>query len=681
MNMKEYHLARIVFIAVFICKSYFTFSQLNSVRLLSLGTSLLTPTLISPENGTNVNEFPTLSISVSDNTSTNLIVKFYARIVESTEKFTMIGFPDTQYYSSSTNGGTPAIINSQTQWVVSNNSALNIVYCAGLGDCVQNGDVNENEWQFFDTAMTYLEDPNTTNLKDGLPYGVAVGNHDQSPNGNPDGTTTYFNQYFGVNRFYGRNYYGGGYNGNDNHFDLFSAEGMDFIVIYFEYDTFPDSDVISWGENLLNTYSNRRAIIVSHWIINSGNPGSFGTPGQALYNAFKDNPNVFLMLCGHVDSEGRRTDTFNGHTIYSVLSDYQSRAHGGDGWLRIMEFDPVANLINFKTYSPYLDQYEQDDDSQFSLSYNMSDNGEPFNKLNSDTVENNSIASFQWYGLESGKVYQWYVTMEDDDANISTSPVWYFSTYDLPVVKLKCKVFLQGPNNNGVMTTSLNSQGFLPHKQPYNILPWNYPGTERVLNIPRDVVDWLLLELRNSTTEVAATRSTFLNNDGNIVDLDGISPVKFYGVSGGNYYIVIKHRNHLPIMSATPVPLSNDNTYDFTINSDQFYGGVNATNEIETGVWGMIAGDGNGNGEVQNDDSENIWKPDNGTSGYKNSDFNMNRQVQNDDNENYWKPNNGRGTQVPATVQNLEKTSQEGKQRVIKTESKLKSKNERNNSN
>ena len=61
----------------------------------------------------------------------------------------------------------------------------------------------------------------------------------------------------------------------------------------------------------------------------------------------------------------------------------------------------------------------------------------------------------------------------------------------------------------------------------------------------------------------------------------------------------------------------------------------------------MVAGDGNGNGQVQNDDNESVWKPDNGLSGYKNSDFNLNGQVQNDDNEEHWKPNNGKGTQVP----------------------------------
>ena len=98
---------------------------------------------------------------------------------------------------------------------------------------------------------------------------------------------------------------------------------------------------------------------------------------------------------------------------------------------------------------------------------------------------------------------------------------------------------------------------------------------------------------------------------------------------------------------ADKVSLPNNTTYDFTTSSDQFYGGSAGAKDLGSGVWGMIAGDGNGNGQVQNDDSENIWKNDNGTSGYKNSDFNMNGQIQNDDNENYWKPSNGKGSQVP----------------------------------
>jgi hypothetical protein len=199
------------------------------------------------------------------------------------------------------------------------------------------------------------------------------------------------------------------------------------------------------------------------------------------------------------------------------------------------------------------------------------------------------------------------------------------------------------------MSSSLNS--VLPLAQPYNVTPWNYSGLESVaagfFSSHTDIVDWVLAELRKASDKnVVATRAAFIKSDGSIVDLDGTSPVEF-NEDAGNFYIAIEHRNHLAVMSANPITLPNSTPYDFTTDSDKFYGEDTGAKDLGAGVWGMIAGDGNGNGQVQNDDSEEIWKPDNGTSGYKRSDYNMNGQVQNDDNENFWKPNNGRGSQVP----------------------------------
>jgi len=223
----------------------------------------------------------------------------------------------------------------------------------------------------------------------------------------------------------------------------------------------------------------------------------------------------------------------------------------------------------------------------------------------------------------------------------------------LTTVKSNVKIFLEGPYSSDTMGTTLKTAGLIPLNQPYNVAPWSYTGTESVTSIPPGVVDWVLLELRTgaAASTTVSRRAAFLKSDGTIVDLDGVSEVTFSGVPLGvfDYYIVIKHRNHLAIMSANPVTLSPNPTtlYDFTTGSVQYYGGNIGAKDLGSGMWGMISGDGNGNGQVQNNDSENIWKPDNGSSGYKNSDFNLNGQVQNNDNENYWKPNNGKGTYVP----------------------------------
>ena len=273
----------------------------------------------------------------------------------SAQDFTIIVLPDTQYYSKSH----PDIYMSQTQWIVDNQAALNIVHVVHEGDIVQDPDV-ESQWIKAEAAMSLLESATSPLYPDGIPYGVLPGNHDQP--------TTLYNEYFGVSRFQGREYYGGHYsNKNDNNFTLFSAGGMDFIVINLEYKA--GDNVLAWANNLLQTYSDRRGIAVEHSLID--NNGDFDWWGLKTYNALKGNPNLFLMLAGHKAEEGRRQDIFNGNTVHTLLANYQTRTNGGNGWLRIMTFSPTNNQIQVETYSPYLDQFERDANSEFTLYYPM----------------------------------------------------------------------------------------------------------------------------------------------------------------------------------------------------------------------------------------------------------------------------------------------------------------------
>jgi len=128
------------------------------------------------------------------------------------------------------------------------------------------------------------------------------------------------------------------------------------------------------------------------------------------------------------------------------------------------------------------------------------------------------------------------------------------------------KLFLQGSYNqsSGLMNTIINSD--VPLTSPYSEDPVT------VSSIPPDVVDWVLIELRTSTTGTATvSKSAFLRNDGRVLDIDGLDKVNF-GVTAGDYFIVVRHRNHLPIMSANLISLPNSSTYDFTLGSGQYYG-------------------------------------------------------------------------------------------------------------
>ena len=377
-----------------------------------------------------------LKVTVSDPDTDKVKVIFLGRehtALADSPNFTIIPIPDVQYYTSEQNGGTNAIFKTQMKWVVDSIASKRIAYAIQLGDCTDHGDNNGNdiEWKRADTSLKMLENPLTTNLTQGLPYGVCVGNHDQWPNGVTTGTTIFYNQYFGAARFTGRTYYGGHYGtNNNNHYQLFSASGFDFISISLEYDVNANASVLAWADSLLKAYPNRRGILCSHYFITS--TGAWGPQGQATYDALKNNPNLDLMLCGHINPNGeaRRSDTWNGHTVHTMLSDYQDRGNGGNGWMRIMEFMPAQNKISVKTYSPTLQQYETDANSEFMLDYNMT---QPWDTVGiAFQINSGTNASVIWNGLQAGKQYDWYTVTIDPDQAATVSPVKTF-TYELPL--------------------------------------------------------------------------------------------------------------------------------------------------------------------------------------------------------------------------------------------------------
>lgn len=100
---------------------------------------------------------------------------------------------------------------------------------------------------------------------------------------------------------------------------------------------------------------------------------------------------------------------------------------------------------------------------------------------------------------------------------------------------VKLNVFLEGPFKEDQMLTDLNKSKLIPLNQPFNTSPWYYEGNESVTSIPNgNVVDWVLVELRNATNPDSATSGTifgkqagFLLNSGKVVGLDGVSNLVF----------------------------------------------------------------------------------------------------------------------------------------------------------
>jgi hypothetical protein len=410
----------------------------------------LTATLLSPQGSTaNLGASPILTAAVSNRVPGDVTVTFYGREAATPflgRDFAIAVLPDTQNYAREAAGNGDAVKEewfSQTDWIVANRVSHNIAYVAHLGDVVQNGDIlngkaNDTEWRNATNAMYRLENPAKTLLPDGIPYGVAVGNHDEEPIGDPDGTTTHYNQYFGVSHFSKKAYYGGHYgDDNDSHFDLFSVSGVDFIVLYFQYGRY-GSGVLDWANAVLATNQNRRAIVVTHYVGNDTSPYNHSAQGDAIYDALKPNTNFFLMLGGHVfnnDGESSRTDTYQGRTVRTFVSDYQGYMNGGNGYMRLMYFSPSNNAVNIKSYSPWLDQYLTDADSQMSFTYDLQtalvpgQQTAPYNVLGTYTgVAPGGVASCPFPALEPNTTYEWYVRVTDALGNSVISPTGRFLT-------------------------------------------------------------------------------------------------------------------------------------------------------------------------------------------------------------------------------------------------------------
>lgn len=232
---------------------------------------------------------------------------------------------------------------------------------------------------------------------------------------------------------------------------------------------------------------------------------------------------------------------------------------------------------------------------------------------------------------------------------------YYIPIENLDPIILDLKIFLEGAYNGIDMNIHLNSMGFIPLSQPYNIAPWNYNGTENVTSIPNvNIVDWVLIELRDTTDVSLATGETmiarqaaFLLNDGSVVGLDGCTdarPCVSITVTN-NLFIVIWHRNHLAVLSANPLTESSGiYSYDFTTGAGQAY---NSGQKDIGGVYGMSGGDGDADGQVYYPDKDNIWSLQAGFKGYYDGDYSLDGQVNNRDKNDVWQPNLGAGGQVP----------------------------------
>ncbi|WP_313817560.1 LamG-like jellyroll fold domain-containing protein [Citricoccus sp.] len=401
--------------------------------------------------------------------------------------FSLAHFTDTQYlaegaaedaYSEDQQAVWADAYTSVAEWIVANAEEKKIDYVAHTGDIMENWhsgspradeeeyrEIAVEEFEFVSQAQKILDDAEIVN-------GVIPGNHDNR-SGTDNGPDNLYNQYFGPERYEALEQTQGWKDAeasytpwkegdNDNHYDLFSAGGLDFVAVYLGYDV--TDEEIAWASGVLDQYSDRNAMIMTHAQRKpSTNPdgrgATFSHDGAKIdAGLLQKHSNIFLALSGHehgVDIEVRKDVGQEGNNVVELLADYQfytvsaeelgltgvdgrsatDMLQFGSSFFRLLQIDVDNAEMAVDTYSPLLDDFgatEYDDRNRYNgteddtrLPIQLETRKTSFatnqvmvttptdEEIGEATAKSGWPATVEWAGLTEGETYAWYATSRD----------------------------------------------------------------------------------------------------------------------------------------------------------------------------------------------------------------------------------------------------------------------------
>ncbi|SDE20212.1 Fibronectin type III domain-containing protein [Paenibacillus sp. UNCCL117] len=350
--------------------------------------------------------------------------------------YTVVWMSDTQFYSELH----PHIYESMVKWIRDQAGAMNVKYVIHTGDLV-NEPKAAYQWNVADDYMQLLEDAD-------IPYGVLAGNHDV---GTVEIDYTTYEQYFGAERFEDKPYYGESYKNNRGHYDLISSNGNDFIFLYMGWGV--NEEDMAWMNQVLSEHPDRMAIVNLHdYLQPNGNRSATGN--KVFEEVIVKNKNVVAVFSGHYTGSALRTDEIDDdgdsepdRRVYQMLNDYQGHEEGGMGYMKLLHFDTESNTIFVNTYSPYKNDYNYYDPTEFpgkdetTLALELTPRqkrvstdyvrmqvytGKEIGKVSQ--VPSGQTAQVVWQGLDEEKRYSWYALVEDAYGGRAISDVWSFTT-------------------------------------------------------------------------------------------------------------------------------------------------------------------------------------------------------------------------------------------------------------
>ncbi|MCA9581821.1 MAG: metallophosphoesterase, partial [Myxococcales bacterium] len=236
------------------------------------------------------------------------------------------------------------------------------------------------EWAAADDAMALLDGV--------IPYAMATGNHDMGSQQNLySRNTAPFDRTFPKSRFMAMGTSPESLSATSmaNSHHRFEAGGIRWLVLVLEYG--PRDSVLTWAKGVVDAHPDHQVIVLTHtylyadstlhgskashrWVPSQKYPGGANDGVDMWQKLVRKSSNIAMVLNGHVGEGGAgrlvsRAD--DGHSVYQMLANFQEiQPSGGDGWLRLLTFDPGKRTLQVRTYSPHLAMWDRTPTQEFT---------------------------------------------------------------------------------------------------------------------------------------------------------------------------------------------------------------------------------------------------------------------------------------------------------------------------